>query len=408
MSARAGLLLVLAAALMVRLGWGLTRPSDAASIEQLPDQREYLELASNLLHRHAFTLYDPRFDQSVMAYRTPGYPLFLAVCGANPTAGRIAQAFVDTSTALAMYLLARRWMSERAGVLAAALVAFNPFLIYFSGLLLSETLFVSMLAWGMVLLQYNGLLGGWVLALSVLVRPSAMLLPVILGTAGALLNRRRRGAYPKEWPLPPATTQVLLTVVVLLPWAYRNHRVLGRWIWTTTNGGITAYDGFNPDATGASDQRFTTRLPGLKHAGEVERDEYFQQEATHWARQNPQRVTELAAVKVLRTWSPVPLSAEFGRPFYKLVGALWAIPFDVLVILGCCYGRLPRSAKVFLLIPAIYFTAVHALSVGSLRYRLPAEPPMAVLGVAGCSLIVGSRKSAFQTASGKSSLATSN
>jgi hypothetical protein len=108
---------------------------------------------------------------------------------------------------------------------------------------------------------------------------------------------------------------------------------------------------------------------------------------------------ELAVVKVMRTWSPVPLSAEFGRPFYKLVGALWAVPFDLLVILGCCYGRrLPRSAKVFLLIPAIYFTAVHALSVGSLRYRLPTEPPMALLAVAACQLLVASRKGDFRTA----------
>jgi hypothetical protein len=38
-----------------------------------------------------------------------------------------------------------------------------------------------------------------------------------------------------------------------------------------------------------------------------------------------------------------------------------------------------RSAKVFLLIPAIYFTAVHMASVGSLRYRIPVEPPMAVI-----------------------------
>jgi len=31
--------------------------------------------------------------------------------------------------------------------------------------------------------------------------------------------------------------------------------VLGRWIWTSTNAGFTAYDGFNPDATGASEVR---------------------------------------------------------------------------------------------------------------------------------------------------------
>ena len=43
------------------------------------------------------------------------------------------------------------------------------------------------------------------------------------------------------------------------------------------------------------------------------------------------------------------------------------------------YGPLPRGAKGFLLVPAIYITVIHAMSVGSLRYRLPAEPMMAVI-----------------------------
>jgi hypothetical protein len=97
---------------------------------------------------------------------------------------------------------------------------------------------------------------------------------------------------------------------------------------------------------------------------------------------------ELALIKVARTWSPVPLSAEFGRPLYRWVAGLYALPFDILVILGLWYGRIPRSAKVFLLIPAIYFTLVHAMSVGSLRYRLPAEPPMAVIAIASGSSLV--------------------
>jgi hypothetical protein len=32
-----------------------------------------------------------------------------------------------------------------------------------------------------------------------------------------------------------------------------------------------------------------------------------------------------------------------------------------------------------LMLPAVYFTLLHALSVGSLRYRIPAEVPMAVI-----------------------------
>ena len=36
-----------------------------------------------------------------------------------------------------------------------------------------------------------------------------------------------------------------------------------RWIWTDTNAGFTLYDGYNRDATGASDQRFDRKHDGL-------------------------------------------------------------------------------------------------------------------------------------------------
>ena len=201
---------------------------------------------------------------------------------------------------------------------------------------------------------------------------------------------------------------LLLIGLALLPWAYRNHELLGQWIWTTTNAGITAYDGFNDQATGASDQRFASETPGLREADELQRNDYFAQEAMHWIRHHPRRVMELALAKIARTWSPMPLSAEFGRPLYRWAAAIYSIPLDLLVILGLGYGRIPRTAKVFLLLPAIYFTAVHALSVGSLRYRLPAEPPMAVLAVASCQLFVASKDKYRLAGDGKSSLATGN
>ena len=180
-------------------------------------------------------------------------------------------------------------------------------------------------------------------------------------------------------------TSLLLTVLILLPWAYRNHRVVGRWVWTTTNGGITAYDGFNPDADGSSDQSFVKSMPQLASMGEVGRSDYLSDKARQYARENPARVVELAFRKVARTWSPVPLSAEFGsRPIYVVAALLFAGPFYVLVILGVLRSTLPRSAKVFLLMPAIYLTVAHAVSVGSLRYRIPAEVPMAVVAAAGC------------------------
>jgi 4-amino-4-deoxy-L-arabinose transferase-like glycosyltransferase len=389
------LAVVLLMALAVRLGWGITRRSNAAAIEQLPDQREYLELGNNLLQGRGLVMHDPRFAGPVYAYRTPGYPFLVALCGAKPVVVRCVQALIDTSTVLAIYLLASRWIGGGWSVVAAAMVAINPYQIYSSGLILSETLFTAMLCWAMVLLTRRaGRVGALLLALSVLVRPSVLLMPPLMAAAGSKANYGLMGSYLRVRTIAVTLLAGVLTLLVLTPWALRNHWILDRWIWTTTNGGITLYDGLNPNATGASDQRFVTRMPGAFGAGEVERDRMFHEQAISWARQNPLRVMQLTIVKILRTWSPFPLSSDFGRPLYQWIGGLWAVPFDTLVILGLYCGRLPWPVKVFLLVPAIYLTAIHAVSVGSLRYRLPAEGPMAVLAAAGIQFIVKKRNPA--------------
>jgi 4-amino-4-deoxy-L-arabinose transferase-like glycosyltransferase len=415
---------VLLIALLVRLGWVLMLPSDKGTLWSLPDQVEYYKIAQNLLIGKGFHFWDDRFDGDVHAFRMPGYPLFVAACGAKITTVRVAQAFIDTSTVLAMYLLARRWLSERNALIAAILVAVNPFLIYFSGLMLSETVFVAMLAWGMYLIvpgtRGNGLtgsrssrhversetspspqstpgseiprvarndvslsstssvvvLGLLLLALSVYIRPSAMLLPVVLP-----LILRRSWIYP--------LVGAALVVAVLLPWGIRNKRLLGSWVWTTTNSGVTLYDGFNPDATGASDQRFLKTMPQLKEMSELERSQYLSARAQNYIATSLPRVVSLTFTKIARTWSPVPLSDQFGsRKLYRIVGGGYAIILFGLVVWSVISSSLPRSYKLYLLTPALYFTLVHALSVGSLRYRIPAEAPMAVLG----SAVIGMKR----------------
>lgn len=375
---------ILAIGLIVRLAWGLSRPVDAAAIDLLPDQRGYLEIAQNLLSGAGLHYVDVRFEQTVYAARTPGYPAFVAVCGASVRAVRVVQALIDTSTALAVYLLARQFISDVRGPLfAAALVAFNPFLVYFSALLLTETLYTSMLAWGMVLLvtprSWWWVFGTTLLALAILVRPPGIGLPVLLTTL-AMFNRRRA--------VGAAAAAVLITVIVLGPWALRNHGVLNRWLWSTTNDGISLYDGFHPAATGASEQAFVEQMPQVKSMGEVERSEYFKAEALRFIRENPGRVVTLTLAKFARTWSPIPLSTEFGRPLYRVVAGLFAVPFYVLVIVGVVRGGLKRSTVWFLLAPALYFTVIHAMSVGSLRYRIPVEPVLAVLAGAGLASVL--------------------
>lgn len=392
------ILLLLFVALGLRLAWAVAQPQDAAAINRLPDQREYLSLGQSLLHG-SLSLHDLRFDQTVHAYRTPGYPVFVALYGASPMAVRIAQAVVDTSTVFAVYLIAWQLCGTSGALLAGAMVAFHPFLIYFTGLILTETLFTALLAWGtLCFIRQRWFRGGLIMLLAAMVRPPALVLgPLLAGAAVIALNPAVGSAYrllPMLRRASVASAIVASIVIVgLLPWAWRNHRLFGEWIWTTTNGGVTLYDGFNPGASGASDQRFLAQMPQLRSMNEVQRSAYLQEEAKRWARENTIVLPRLTIVKIARTWSPVPLSDEFGRPLYVLISAAYAVPFDLLVIAGLFSRRLTRSVKLLLLTPAIFFTIVHAMSVGSLRYRMPSEPELAVLATFGAlSLFSGGAK----------------
>src|SRR3954447_25905188 len=135
---RTALFALLVVALAFRLGWALSRPVDETILRALPDQREYLELGRNVLAGRGLAFHDERLDVEVFAFRTPGYPLLIAACGGNIHVVRAVQALLDTSTVLAIYVLARRWLNERSSLLAAMLVALNPYLVYFTGLILSE------------------------------------------------------------------------------------------------------------------------------------------------------------------------------------------------------------------------------------------------------------------------------
>ncbi|HVT88663.1 MAG TPA: hypothetical protein VHD56_07425 [Tepidisphaeraceae bacterium] len=349
-------------------------PNDDACLEALPDQVEYVETARNLLAGQGMQFFDRRFGESVYAYRMPAYPLLIALCGGDVRIVRIAQALIDTSTVLAIYLLARRWIETGPALFAAAIVAINPFLIYFSGLLLSETLFTAMLAWGMCLLVgRRWWSGALLLALSVLVRPSALALPMVLGLGADFVRRKR--------PVVGIAT-LAMTILVLIPWAYRNHLAVNQWVWGTTNGGISLYDGMNPSATGASDQRFVANMPQLRTLSEVERSRYFSHQAWAYAADHPAAVLKLAAIKIGRTLSPIPLSAEYGSNRRLVAVALaYMVPLDLLAIVGLWRAR--RSAKMYLLLPVLYFTAVHAVFIGSLRYRVPADVPIAILAALG-------------------------
>lgn len=409
------LALLIVISLAIRLPWGMLQPTDPQILqEQLPDQWEYLTLGYNLLHEGRLAFVDPRFNDEVHAFRMPGYPAFVAALGASPRAVRFGQSLLDAAAGIGVYLLARRLVRRRQDenqppryfpLMAGMLVALNPWLIYFGGLILSETLFTVLLVWGMALpIVGRGRWWAWVsgiglLALSVHVRPSVILLVPVMAMGAAWVNSRLGNPYQSHQPClrrqlaAAALVSTATVVLALLPWAIRNavHPQVNAWVWTTTNAGFTSYDGLHRRATGASDQSFVAQFPVLQTMTEVERSSYLGMLARRSALADPGRIARLAAVKAARTWSPIPLSDQFSQLKYILPGLAFTVPFFGLVIVGLAGSRLSRPAKLYLLLPAVYLTLIHAVSVGSARYRVPAEAPMAVIAAAGAWAIVPRR-----------------
>lgn len=301
-------------ATLVRIVWGLSRPSDDASFAVLPDQLEYLEVARSVLAGGGFAFVDERFGQVVHAFRLPGYPLFVAICAAEPWIVRLAQALLDGSTILGAALIAHRLVGGKSPYVAAALVAVDPFALYFSALLLSETLFTAMTTWGIALLvlrrDRNDADGAWwggvvLLALAGLVKPLA--LPILLAVVPASVVLRR-GLISDV--LIRSGLAFLIVAALLAIWFVRNQKVVGAPVYST-NSGFTLYDGLHEGATGASDQSFVKNMVMLGDLSEIDRSRKLTELSYQWAVAHPVEVVTLAGVKIARTWSPMPLGEAY-------------------------------------------------------------------------------------------------
>lgn len=222
-------LLVFAAALLLRLGYLSVRWPKAPHWHV--DAMGYHQLATNLIERRVFSLSSqPPFQPD--ALRTPAYPLFLALLywglAADPRAVLLAQAVLDACTALLVLATAMQLTrSRRVATLAGLLYALCPLAWRYSAELLSETLlaFAVMLAFYCYARAlgaqgrpraYAALGLGAACALCAFIRPSVVLLPVILAVGLIAVDRRGQAA------LLAGTVAILL-----MPWVVRNTLVFG-------------------------------------------------------------------------------------------------------------------------------------------------------------------------------------
>ncbi len=359
------------------------------------DANGYWELAQKIAAGEEYAIYDP--PRRIL--RMPGFPLLLAFAGGNLLAARLMLAVVGTLGCWFVYLLARELIDQSSALYASLVVAVSPSLVVFSVLILSETAFGVAMTFSLWLMsrlvnsqrsldnrRRCDILAGFTgaaVTLACYFRPSWLLFAPLF--CGFLIVRDWKSR--ETW----RTTVLVLAglSVAFIPWVVRNYRVTGgKFVVTTLWAGPSLYDGLHPGATGESDMTFFERDGLMTKMTEYEVDRYYRNKALAFVREHPQRVLELAFIKLGRFWSPWPNTEQFRRWWISLPAAMCFL----LIILPAGYGawmvRRRAAVLLFTLGPVVYFSAIHSVFIGSIRYRLPAESALCVLAGAGLAALI--------------------
>jgi 4-amino-4-deoxy-L-arabinose transferase-like glycosyltransferase len=333
------------------------------------------------------------------AYTQPLYGFFLVplywIFGRSWVTVGLAQMAVAAGTAIVVFELGRRFVSARAGFLAALVTTLEPYLIWHD-VHMNREILDQLLAAALVLLTLSlaarpslarGLALGAVAGLAVLGNVRLLFVPLVL--AGFVLVCMRRAA------LVPTLAMVLTAAIVVLPWATRNSVSVGcftvttdsRALWKANNPAtlstlehgkwiddVPGIPGAPPTPQDAGD--LYTRTGGVVNTNECAQMRFYRHRAIDFIRDRPGEKAKLAAVATQMLWQPSVTRTEgrSGRGTFLDTARSWIEPvymivLYVLAVVGTVF--LPLRLMVLALLLLGYDTLAAMLFAGETRYRVP-------------------------------------
>jgi 4-amino-4-deoxy-L-arabinose transferase-like glycosyltransferase len=355
-----------------------------------PDEHRYIAPAAKLVATGEFWVGSDR------AWEMPGTALFFApavwLFGTNGAVIpiRIAQSILLIAQSALVATIARRIFGRNsAEVFASIFVALYPFFLFYQGLLLSETLFNTLLIAAFAALYWwrdRGLHIDVALVITCLcfaaatyTKATLTILPPFLIAATAWAS----GVQPRK-AIAVLLVAACLSAAFMSPWWIRNAVVLETFVPFTTGAAQNLYLGNNPHNPNGGIDWGSEVEPDVARKifaipNEMERQRVFAKRAIDYIKDNPTAFFHAAGKKFFRFWNIVPNAREFKSPLYSFVSAASFGPILLLALIGALRWR--RRWQVFLPFYLLfgYFTFVHVVAVASLRYRLPIEPFLIVM-----------------------------
>jgi 4-amino-4-deoxy-L-arabinose transferase-like glycosyltransferase len=371
-------ILLFAGALLVRILFNVyVIGLDTPAVDSFSDWKEYDAVGLSIANGSGFSL-----NNTPYTIHPPGYPLLLgaiyAICGHSYAAVKMVQSVLGALTCVLILMIGERLFERRVGVIAAAIAACYPFLVFYTGILMSETLFVFLstsFMYALVRLReaHTGLwvvFAGMILGMMNLTRPVTLLLPAVLFFwAWTEFGTKTRGAAI-------AGVIAVVMAVTILPWTVRNYVVAGSVIPVVTTHWVTLYGANNrtiiqnPEAVGGWVDPEPMTEEGYRAAYFAFVRDYLFHE--------PIELVKLELHKLKRFWSIFPKTRTASRDgVISLFSYGLMLPFFLIgMVLSL---RTPQKPWV-LFAWILYFCLATLITHGATRYRLPVEPVIILFG----------------------------
>jgi 4-amino-4-deoxy-L-arabinose transferase-like glycosyltransferase len=320
------------------------------------------------------------------AWRPPGYITFLAgiffVFGKSIIAVRIIQAILGALSCVLLYFVAKKTFSKGAATIASVLMCFYPYLIAYTGDLLSETFYTFMILLAVFLtLQCaekpsykNIVLTGIVFGLTGLVKATVM--PFFLFSCAWLWYSTKKFRV--------GFLVGIFTLIAISPWTLRNHFYYKKvipistmwmsvYIASSDNAMLQESMGEldTPQPNSVMNQAIPADYPELLKLPRMEQEKIYKQKSIEWIKNNPDKLAWLLKKRLIHFWRLYPMQAFRWQKIAAILTSGIYLPLGLIGIF--LSYRYYRKTMLFAALFVI-FTVVHIFFLLVMRYRVPIDP----------------------------------
>lgn len=379
-------------ALLLRLAFVLVYP-------QLPieaDAGSYVDLATNIFEGNGYAQ-----NGIEETRRAPGYPFFLALIffafGKSLVFVRIIQAIISSLTVVLIYQLAKDLFNKRIAFFSVILAALYPPFIFYSGTILTETIYTFLIVVAFYLLnkkfnKKNSILFGTFFGFAALMRTESIL--IVFFTLFALFLSSKQ----KKKIIINGTIISLAMFLVITPWSIRNYTLYDQFFLINTQYGIDLAMATYPEYSRGE----TTYTPEIfiedKNPTPVELADIYSEQAKEYLIENPLFYLKRSFVKFFKFWigsHTVALQGfvesfgntlQNGNYFVFFIKAVLLLFNTILVILGLLGlkkfvkdQRIKGFNRALFVSPIIAKVLIHSVFIGFVRFQIPIMPFVLVL-----------------------------